>query len=73
MGADRRPPDVIGFSLEEAQSILEEAGWMIAETVETSPPHHPLTGPRRVVRERVDSSGRIALVVCGEHSGDVRV
>jgi len=73
MGADHRPPDVIGFSLEEAQSILEADGWTVAETVETSPQRRPLSGPRRVVRERVDPSGRVSLVVCGEHSGDVRV
>jgi hypothetical protein len=67
------PPEVVGFPLEEARRILAAAGWQEGETSQTLPPRRALVGPNRVVRQRVDQSGRVALVVCGELSDDARV
>lgn len=65
-----RPPDVVGYPLEEARRILAAAGWPEGETSETRPPRRTLGGPLRVVRQRVDPGGRVALVVCGERVED---
>ncbi len=70
MRAERRPPDVVGYDVEEARRILAAAGWPSGETSETRPPRRALSGTRRVVRQRVDPDGRIALVVCGERAAD---
>jgi len=59
------PPDVIGYLLDEAKAALAEAGWSEVEISETRPPRRALTGPLRVLRQRV-SGHRIALVVSGE-------
>jgi hypothetical protein len=67
------PPDVIGFPLEDARRMLEAAGWPEGEISETRAPRRALVGPQRVVRQRVDADGRVALVVCGERSEDARV
>lgn len=66
-------PDLTGYTLDEAREILAASGWPEAGTVDTRPPRRKLVGPRRVVRQRVDEAGRIALVVCGERSEDARV
>ncbi len=66
------PPDVVGFPLEEARRILGGAGWAEGETSETRPPRRVLSGPLRVVRQRVDPEGRVALVVCGERAENAR-
>ncbi len=68
MRAERRPPDVVGYDVEEARRILAAAGWLPGETSETRPPRRALSGTQRVVRQRVDPDGRIALVVCGERA-----
>jgi beta-lactam-binding protein with PASTA domain len=67
------PPDLVAYTLEEAREILAAAGWREGDTVDTCSPRRTLVGPRRVVRQRVDEAGRIALVVCGERSEDARV
>lgn len=67
------PPDVVGFPLEDARRILAAAGWPEGEVSETRAPRRALVGPQRVVRQRVDADGRVALVVCGERSEDARV
>ena len=67
------PPDLVGYTQEAAGEILAAAGWQVGETLETHPPRRRLSGPRRVVRQRVDEAGRIALLVCGERSEDARV
>ncbi len=73
MRSDRQPPDVVGFPLDEARRILAAAGWPAGETSETRPPRRALSGPLRVVRQRVDAEGRVALVVCGERAEGARV
>jgi hypothetical protein len=60
------PPNMVGYLLDEAQAALAGAGWAEAEIAETRPPRQPLTGPQRVLRQRVAGPGRIALVVSGE-------
>ena len=65
-----RPPDVVGYPLEEARRILAAAGWTPGDIAETRPPRRALTGPLRVVRQRAEPDGRIALVVCGERVED---
>lgn len=67
------PADVVGFPLEEARRMLAAGGWQEGETTGTLPPRRGLVGPNRVVRQRVDENGRVALVVCGELSEDARV
>jgi hypothetical protein len=64
------PPDVVGYLLDEARPVLAAAGWTTGDIAETRPPRRQLSGPFRVVRQRVGSDGRIALVVCGERVGD---
>ena len=66
-------PDLVGYTLEEAREILAASGWLEGGIADTRPPRRTLVGPRRVVRQRVDEAGRIALVVCGERSEDARV
>ncbi|TMI90648.1 MAG: hypothetical protein E6H00_06330 [Bacillati bacterium ANGP1] len=68
-----RPPDVVGYTLEDAQRAADGAGWTVGAVVETRPPRRGLRDPRRVVRQRVDADGRLILVVCGERSDDARV
>ena len=68
-----RPPDVVGYPLEDARQILSTFGWPIGETAETQPPRGPLFPPDRVVRQRVTAQGQVALVICGERSADARV
>jgi hypothetical protein len=60
------PPNVVGYLLDDAQAALAGAGWAEADISETRPPRQPLTGPQRVLRQRVVGPGRIALVVGGE-------
>ncbi|HLW61102.1 MAG TPA: hypothetical protein VKV57_14445 [bacterium] len=67
------PPDVVGFTLDEATRIVAAAGWTVESVLETRPPRGTLRDPRRVVRERVDTDGRLMLVACGERSDDARV
>jgi len=59
-------PDVVGYLLDEARAVLADAGWTDVDTVETRPPRRGLTGPLRVLRQRITAPGRIALVVSGE-------
>jgi hypothetical protein len=59
---------VVGYVLDDAQAVLADAGWAAVETSETRPPRRALAGPLRVLRQRVDPSGRIALVVSGERA-----
>lgn len=67
------PPDVIGYTLEEAREILAGSGWSVGETIETRPPRRVLLAPYRVIRQRLDAEGRVELVICGERSEDARV
>ncbi|HKV45370.1 MAG TPA: hypothetical protein VJT32_11970 [bacterium] len=67
------PPDVVGFTVDEATRIVAAAGWTVGSIAETRPPRRTLLDPRRVVRQRVDAGGRLVLVVCGERSDDARV
>lgn len=64
-------PNVVGYLLEEARTVLAEAGWAEVEITETRPPRRELIGPRRVLRQRTAGS-RIALVVSGERTEDAR-
>lgn len=58
--------DVIGLELEEARRRLEAAGMVVAVSETRSPiPTVQLTGPMRVVRQRVTSEG-VELVVTAE-------
>jgi beta-lactam-binding protein with PASTA domain len=66
--AGSRPPDVVGYTLEDARAALTHAGWMVGEVTETRPPRRTLMDPRRVVRQRVNADGSVELVVCGERS-----
>lgn len=66
--AGSRPPDVVGYTLEDARAALGHAGWMVGEVTETRPPRRTLMDPRRVVRQRVNADGSVGLVVCGERS-----
>jgi hypothetical protein len=68
--AGASPPNVVGYVLEEAKAVLADAGWPHVETSETRPPRRALEGPQRVLRQRIDPSGRIALVVSGERPAD---
>lgn len=73
MRPEARPPDVVGYPLEEARRILAAAGWPEGETSETRPPRRALSGPLRVVRQRIDPEGRVALIVCGERAEDAQM
>ena len=68
-----QPPDVVGYTLEDAQHALSAAGWEVGEVVETRPPRRTLGDPRRVVRQRVIAGGSVGLVVCGERADGARV
>ena len=68
-----RPPDVVGYTLEDARQALAAAGWNVGEVTETRPPRRTLGDPRRVVRQRVSADGLVGLVVCGERSDGARV
>jgi len=68
-----RPPDVVGYTLEDARQALIAAGWKVGEVIETRSPRRTLADPRRVVRQRVSADGLVALVVCGERSDGARV
>jgi len=63
-----RPPDVVGYTLEDARQALTHAGWMVGDVTETRPPRRTLGDPRRVLRQRVNADGSVGLVVCGERS-----
>jgi hypothetical protein len=68
-----RPPDIVGYTLEDARQALTAAGWTAGEITETRPPRQTLLDPRRVVRQRVRADGSVALVVSGERSDGARV
>jgi hypothetical protein len=68
-----QPPDVVGYTLEDARQALIAAGWEVGEVSETRPPRRTLGDPRRVLRQRVSADGSVALVVCGERSDGARV
>jgi hypothetical protein len=70
MGADRLPPDVIGYTLAEAQAMLAAAQWAAVEVAETRPPRRTSLPPLRVVRQRCAAGGRVQLIVCGERAED---
>lgn len=59
--------------MEEARQAAAAAGWAVEAVVETRPPRRVLLDPRRVVRQRASTDGRLVLVVCGERSDDARV
>jgi beta-lactam-binding protein with PASTA domain len=67
------PPDLVGYTVDEAREILAAHGWQEGEIVETRPPRRQLSGPGRVVRQREGEAGRVALVVCGERAEGARV
>jgi len=73
MGAERLPPDVVGYTVEEAREALAEARWMAVEVVETRPPRRTLLPPERVVRQRLAAGDRVLLIACGERAEDPRV
>ena len=66
--AGSRPPDVVGYTLEDARQVLTHAGWMIGEVTETRPPRRTLGDLRRVGRQRVSADGSVGLMICGERS-----
>ena len=67
------PPDVVGYTLDDACQTIAAAGWRVGEVIDTRPPRRTLVDPRRVVRQRVGADGSVVLVVCGERSDDARV
>lgn len=60
-------PDIIGFSLEEATSVLENCGFIISEVHTTKPVNaiEPL-GMARVVRITDQGDAKLQLVVAYE-------
>ena len=68
MSADRRPPDVVGYTLDTARERLAAVGWSLIDVSETRPPKRILLPPQRVVRQRVGLGDRVLLVVCGERA-----
>lgn len=70
MNAERRPPDIVGYTLDAARERLAAAGWSAVEVVETRPPKRTLRPPQRVVRQRTGAGDRVLLVVCGEQSDE---
>jgi hypothetical protein len=68
MAADRLPPDVVGYTLDDAHEILAAAQWTSVEVAETRPPRRTLVSPARVVRERLAAGDRVQLIVCGERA-----
>ena len=73
MTADSQPPDVVGYTLDDACQAVAAAGWKVGEVIETRPPRRTLADPRRVLRQRVGVDGSVVLVVCGERSDDARI
>ncbi len=73
MTSPSQPPDVVGYTLDDARQAVTAAGWRVGEVIETRPPRRVLGDPRRVVRQRVSPDGSVALVVTGERSDDARV
>jgi len=69
--AGSRPPDVVGYTLEDARQALTHVGWIVGDVTETRPPRRTLADPRRVLRQRVNADGSIGLVVCGERSDGI--
>ena len=62
-------PDVLGWPLPEAEASVRDAGF-IPQSVVTSPPDRQgLTGPYRVVRQRLLQDPYIELVVASETGG----
>lgn len=58
-------PDIIGYPLDEARTILEAAGWSV-DSRETAPPRATGGGGQRVVRQRATDPGRVEIVVVWE-------
>ncbi len=73
MAADRLPPDVVGYTLEDARDLLAAAQWTAVEVVRTCPPRRTLRAPERVVRERLAAGDHVQLIVCGERAEDAGV
>jgi hypothetical protein len=57
--------DVLGYDLDHARRVLEAAGFELDVTETRSPRRVSLSGPFRVVRQRVDGS-TVRLVVTRE-------
>ena len=70
--AGARPPDVVGYPLEDARQALVDAGWTVGEVIEARPPRRTLLDPQRVVRQRAKADGSVELVICGERSDGER-
>ena len=70
MSAERRPPDIVGYTLDVARERLAAAGWPAVEVIETRSPKRALRPPQRVVRQRTGAGDRVLLVVCGERSDE---
>jgi hypothetical protein len=50
-------PEVVAFPLEEAQTVLAEAGVTQVLVCATSPPRGGPPGPMRIIRQRILSEG----------------
>lgn len=66
------PPDVVALPLDEALDTLREAGWQ-ARLRESAPPRSaPVSGVRRVVRQRAVGPHEVELVVVWERYSPAR-
>jgi hypothetical protein len=57
-----RGPSVVALTLDEARSVLRDAGVEVLTVTETAPPARRLAGPLRVLRERWQGEGVHLLV-----------
>ena len=67
------PPDVIGWELAEARSLLAAAGWAIGDIILTRPPHcradEDYVGSVRVVRLRQIGEHQVSITVVRDGQG----
>lgn len=61
-------PDVLGFKLEDAVSLLSQSGYNVSEIV-TRPSRGNPDGPKRVVRLQSKDSDHLVLTVTCEEKG----
>jgi len=63
VGLSGETPDVVGYPLQRAASVLRRAGYSIVTRFTTAPRGTVPEGERRVVRQRVVGPGAVELVV----------
>ncbi|AEF94365.1 hypothetical protein Desca_1510 [Desulfotomaculum nigrificans CO-1-SRB] len=61
-------PDVLGYILDDAKSLLENSGYEV-DVVMTKPPRSNPGGTKRVVKVKTSSSGKVVLTVVCEETG----